>query len=90
MQRQRLLGRVLERASRYVSCRDDLGAGREDLSDEQWAALERLLPVAQIGRPSVCRRRLSDGSRRRVRTSAPWRDQPVEHGLWQTVCGLFR
>ncbi|MDF2271991.1 hypothetical protein P2Q00_42265 [Streptomyces coacervatus] len=48
------------------------------------------MPVAQIGRPSACRGRLSDGSRRRVRTSAPWRDQPVEHGLWQTVCGLFR
>ncbi|MEF9907271.1 IS5 family transposase [Streptomyces sp. P9-A2] len=60
------------------------------LSDEQWAVLEPLLPVAQVGRPSACRRRLVDGIRRRVRTGAPWRDLPVEYGPRQTVYGLFR
>jgi transposase len=52
--------------------------------------LEPLLPVAQVGRPSVRRRRLIDGIRWRVRTGAPWRDLPVEYGPWQTVYGLFR
>ena len=64
--------------------------GRGDLSDEQWAVLEPLLPVVQVGRPSAGRRRLIDGIRWRVRTGAPWRDLPVEYGPWQTVYGLFR
>ncbi|MER5348521.1 IS5 family transposase [Streptomyces mirabilis] len=64
--------------------------GRGDLSDVQWAVLEPLLPVAQVGRPSACRRRLIDGIRWRVRTGAPWRDLPVAYGPWQTVYGLFR
>ncbi|MET9478457.1 transposase [Streptomyces sp. NPDC002917] len=71
-------------------CRDDPGVGRRDLSDDQWAVLGPLLPVAVLGRPSVCRRRLIDGIRRRVRTGAPWRDLPAEYGPWQTVCGRFR
>ncbi|MFB9707185.1 transposase [Streptosporangium sandarakinum] len=60
--------------------------GRGDSTDEQWAVLEPLLPVAETGRPAGCRRRLIDG----VRTGAPWRDTPVAHGAWQTVYGLFR
>lgn len=49
-----------------------------------------MLPVAEVGRPSVGRRRLIDGIRWRVRTGAPWRDLPTEYGPWQTVYGLFR
>lgn len=49
-----------------------------------------MLPVAEVGRPSVGRRRLIDGIRWRVRTGAPWRDLPTEYGAWQTVYGLFR
>ncbi|MEU9602809.1 IS5 family transposase [Streptomyces sp. NPDC048109] len=64
--------------------------GRGDLSDEQWAVLEPLLPVVVLGRPSVGRRKLIDGIRWRVRTGAPWRDLPREYGPWQTVYGLFR
>ncbi|MFJ4839316.1 IS5 family transposase [Streptomyces sp. NPDC088746] len=64
--------------------------GRGDLSDDQWAVLGPLLPVAVLGRPSLGRRRLIDGIRWRVRTGAPWRDLPSEYGPWQTVCGLFR
>ncbi|WP_179817844.1 transposase [Streptosporangium sandarakinum] len=44
--------------------------GRGDSTDEQWAVLEPLLPVAETGRPAGCRRRLIDGIRRRVRTGA--------------------
>jgi transposase len=65
---------------------------RGDLSDEQWAVLEPLLPVAaRQGRPAVVSRRLLiDGIRWRVRTGAPWRDLPERFGPWQTVYGLFR
>jgi len=38
------------------------------------------------GRPHVDER-LIDGSRRRVRTSASWRDQPVEHGPYTRSVG---
>ncbi|MGP3992113.1 IS5 family transposase [Streptomyces sp. 3N207] len=64
--------------------------GRGGLSDEQWAVLEPLLPVAVLGRPPRDRRKLIDGIRWRVRTGAPWRDLPSEYGPLQTVYGLFR
>ncbi|MFE7795685.1 IS5 family transposase [Streptomyces sp. NPDC057460] len=61
--------------------------GRGDLTDEQWAALEPLLPKGtRVGRPPVWfRRQLIDGIRFQVRTGVPWRDVPrvraVEPGL---------
>ncbi|MEV4757829.1 IS5 family transposase [Micromonospora sp. NPDC049559] len=66
--------------------------GRGDLTDEQWAVLESLLPGPdRRGRPAVWSRRLLiDGIRWRVRTGCPWRDLPPEYGPWQTVYGLFR
>ncbi|MFJ7262198.1 IS5 family transposase [Streptomyces globosus] len=66
--------------------------GRGDLTDEQWAALEPLLPKGtKTGRPPVwSRRRLIDGIRFRVRTGVPWRDVPVEYGPWGRVYDLFR
>ncbi|MEU0633537.1 transposase [Streptomyces sp. NPDC005989] len=73
-----------------VPHRDDRGVGRGDLSDDQWAVLEPLLPVAVLRRPSLGQRRLIDGIRWRVRTGAPWRDLPSTYGPWQTVYGLFR
>ncbi|WP_374205493.1 transposase [Streptomyces pseudogriseolus] len=35
-----------------------------------------------VGRPARRRRCLIDGVRWRVRTGAPWRGLPVEHGRW--------
>lgn len=66
--------------------------GRGDLTDEQWAVLEPLLPKEmKAGRPPVWpRRRLIDGIRFRVRTGVPWRDVPVEYGPWGRVYDLFR
>nr|WP_314614671.1 transposase [Streptomyces sp. DSM 40976] len=66
--------------------------GRGDLTDEQWAMLEPLLPMGtKAGRPPVWpRRRLIDGIRLRVRTGVPWRDVPVEYGPWGRVYDLFR
>lgn len=65
--------------------------GREDLTDEQWAVLEPLLPLGvKAGRPPTWpRRRLIDGIRFRVRTGVPWRDVPVEYGPWSRVYDLF-
>ncbi|MFE4537490.1 transposase [Streptomyces scopuliridis] len=65
---------------------------RGDLTDEQWAVLEPLLPKGRrLGRPPVWpRRRLIDGIRFRVRTGVPWRDVPVEYGPWGRIYDLFR
>jgi transposase len=65
---------------------------RGDLTDEQWAVLEPLLPKGQKpGRPRVwSRRQLIDGIRFRVRTGVPWRDVPAEYGPWGRIYDLFR
>ncbi len=65
---------------------------RFDLTDEQWARLAPLLPVAtKPGRPSKwTKRQLIDGIRWRVRVGAPWRDVPDCYGSWQAVYSLFR
>jgi transposase len=67
-------------------------AGRADLTDEQWAVLESLLPKpTKLGRPPIwSRRQLIDGIRWRIRAGTPWRDVPPVYGAWQTVYGLFR
>jgi transposase len=66
--------------------------GRGDLTNEQWARLEPLLPKGKKpGRPPKwSKRQLIDGIRWRTRTGAPWRDVPARYGPWQTVYGLFR
>ncbi|MCX4460134.1 IS5 family transposase [Streptomyces sp. NBC_01728] len=65
---------------------------RGDLTDEQWALLEPLLPQGKKpGRPPIWpRRQLIDGIRFRVRTGIPWRDVPVEYGPWARSYDLFR
>jgi transposase len=67
-------------------------AGRFDLTNGQWAALQALLPMPSgAGRPPKwTRRQLVDGIRWRVRVGSPWRDVPERYGHWQTVYGLFR
>lgn len=71
---------------------DDLYVGRGDLTNEQWARLEPLLPKGKkAGRPPKhSKRQLIDGIRYRVRTGVPWRDVPARYGPWETVYGLFR
>ncbi|MFE2038180.1 IS5 family transposase [Streptomyces scopuliridis] len=65
---------------------------RGDLTDAQWAVLERLLPRGKKpGRPPAwAGRRLIDGIRFRVRTGVPWRDLPAEYGPWGWAYDLFR
>jgi transposase len=71
-----------------ISC-----VARGDLTNEQWAVLEPLLPSAKKkpGRPPRwTRRQLIDGIRWRTRTGTPWRDVPARYGHWRTVYGLLR
>ena len=65
---------------------------RYDLSDGQWADLERLLPVGRRpGRPPRwTKRQLIDGIRWRIRVGAPWRDMPDCYGSWAAAYALFR
>ncbi|MFJ4836199.1 IS5 family transposase [Streptomyces sp. NPDC088747] len=65
---------------------------RGDLTDDQWAVLEPLLPKGtKPGRPPTwTRRQLIDGIRFRVRTGIPWRDMPKEYGPWGRAYDLFR
>ncbi|MGW5973879.1 IS5 family transposase [Streptomyces sp. NPDC055186] len=66
--------------------------GRGDLTNDQWARLEPLLPLGKKpGRPPVwTRRQLIDGIRWRTRTGAPWRDVPERYGPWDRAYDLFR
>ncbi|GAA2484048.1 hypothetical protein GCM10010276_22120 [Streptomyces longisporus] len=65
---------------------------RADLTDDQSAAPEPLLPKGvKAGRPPVWSGgRLIDGIRFRARTGVPWRNVPVEYGPWGRVYDLFR
>jgi transposase len=64
---------------------------RADLTDGQWAVLERLLPKGRKpGRPPKwSKRQLIDGIRWRGRVGAPWRDVPARYRPWATVYGLY-
>lgn len=62
---------------------------RHELSDDEWAKVEKLLPRGP-GRPSEA------GDRNFVnavvwltRTGAPWRDLPERFGPWKTVYNRF-
>jgi len=65
---------------------------RHELTDEQWARLEPLLPPARpdTGRPNHDHRTVLNGILWRLRTGAPWRDLPERYGPWQTVYSRFR
>jgi hypothetical protein len=60
---------------------------RYDLTDEQWARLEPLLPRERSdgrGRPWMPHRQVVKGSCGGPGTGAPWRDLPGGYGSWKT------
>lgn len=65
-----------------------------DLSDEQWALLQVVLPPAKKpgtrGRPPTDRRRLCNGLLYFVRAGCAWRLLPHDFGPWKTVYHYFR
>lgn len=65
---------------------------RHELNDEQWAAVEPLIPrsTARTGRPPGDRRLMLNGLFWILATGAPWRDLPERFGPWQTVYDHFR
>jgi transposase len=65
---------------------------RHDLTDEQWARLEPLLPdrTPIRGGRWVDHRRVIDGVLWRTRSGSPWRDLPAEYGNWKTVYNRHR
>src|SRR3954447_20380751 len=56
---------------------------RGELTDQEWEALEPLLPPEkpERGRPNVDHRQIIDGILWRERTGAPWRDLPERRGV---------
>ncbi len=64
---------------------------RHELMDEQWALIERLVPLSNActGRPPRDRRILLNGIFWILHTGAPWRDLPERFGPWQTVYHHF-
>lgn len=65
---------------------------RHELTDEQWSAVEPLIPrsTARTGRPASDRRLMLNGLFWILCTGAPWRDLPERFGPWQTVYDHFR
>jgi transposase len=64
---------------------------RHDLSDEEWARLEPLLPgQPRQGHRWNDRRLVIDGIFFRTRTGGPWRDLPERLGNWKTVYNRHR
>ena len=62
-----------------------------DLTDEQWAVIEPLLPAPKgRGRPPSNRRRIVNALLYMARAGCSWRLVPRDFGPWQTICGYFR
>lgn len=64
---------------------------RGDLTHEQWAWLEPLLPPQKpkTGRPAHDHRPKVNGILWILRPGAPWRDLPERYGPWRTVASRF-
>jgi transposase len=65
---------------------------RHDLTDEEWALLEPLLPdqTRRRARPWKDHRQVVNGVLWRTRTGSPWRDLPTSYGCWKTVYNRHR
>jgi transposase len=65
---------------------------RHDLTDEEWARLEPLLPDRSPRRGGrwADHRVVINGVLWRVRTGSPWRDLPDCYGHWKTVYNRHR
>jgi len=66
--------------------------GRHELTDDQWARVEPLLPPQRSGRrgrPYHDHRRILNGLLWLAKTGVPWRDLPERFGPWKTVANRF-
>ena len=64
---------------------------RGDLTNEQWARLEPLLPPQKpkTGRTNLDHRRIINGILWVLRTGAPWEDLPARYGTRGTVSSRY-
>lgn len=64
---------------------------RGDLTNEQWARLEPLLPARKprTGRTNLDHRRIVNGILWILRTGAPWEDLPERYGTRGTVSSRY-
>lgn len=68
-----------------------VGQHRHELSDQEWALLEPLLPRQQTaGRHYRDHRSILNGMLFHLSTGVPWRDLPERYGPWQTVYSRHR
>ena len=64
---------------------------RHELTDEEWARLQPLLPRhPRQGHRWNDHRTVMNGIFHRVRTGCPWRDLPPQYGNWKTVYNRHR
>ena len=62
-----------------------------DLTDDQWAYLQPMLPKpAKRGRPPIDRRRIFDAILYLAKCGCPWRYLPAHFPCWKTVYHVFR
>jgi putative transposase len=63
----------------------------DDLSDEEWDLIKRLVPKGKNGgRPPTDRRQVLNAIFYILRSGCSWRMLPKDYPKWQTVYGLFR
>ena len=64
---------------------------RYELTDEQWAKIEPLLPAQKpkTGRPNLDHRQVVNGMLWVLKSGAPWRDLPERYGKEGTVSSRF-
>src|SRR5947208_14264807 len=65
---------------------------RHELTDEQYALLEPLLPKGGPagGHPWASHRRILNGLFWKLHTGAQWRDIPARYGPWSTIHDRYR
>ena len=64
---------------------------RHELTDDEWARLQPLLPPAEgaRGRPAMPMRIFLNAVLFIAKTGAPWRDLPIRFGPWKTIHNRF-
>lgn len=74
------------------SCLLEVALARGDLSDEEWAIIEKLLPKerGRKSRPAHDNRRFTNGMLHVLRVGCPWRDMHERYGKWNSVYVRFR
>ena len=67
-----------------------VAVSRQEISDEVWAVLVPLMPVASgRSRPWTDHRAAVEGMVWKYRTGAPWRDVPERFGKWNSIYKRF-